>query len=188
MLETLLSKIDALLCSNSHVLVAIDGYCTAGKTTLATFLQEKYDCNLFHMDDFFLRPMQRTEERMKEVGGNVDYERFLEEVLLPLSKGETFHYRPYDCHSCSLTEPVYVTPKALNLIEGTYSMHPTLASFYDLSIFLSISPELQRERILKRDAMLHQNFFEKWIPMENRYFEEGNIKEQCDLVLNLNHN
>lgn len=37
------------------------------------------------MDDFFLRIEQRTPERMTEVGGNVDYERFLETVLFPVS-------------------------------------------------------------------------------------------------------
>ena len=168
--------------------MAIDGYCTAGKTTLAAFLQEKYDCNLFHMDDFFLRPEQRTEKRLNEIGGNVDYERFKEEVLLQLATGNTFCYRPYDCHSGSLIEPIPVSPKTLNIIEGTYSMHPTLAPFYDLSVFLNISSELQRERILKRDVHLHQNFFEKWIPMENRYFKEGHIAQQCDIILHLNEN
>lgn len=186
--ETLLAKVDALIHTKPRVLVAIDGYCTSGKTTLAEWLQKRYDCNLFHMDDFFLRPWQRTEKRLNEVGGNVDYERFLEEVLLPLTTGKDFSYRPYDCHSASLLAPVTVTSKAFNVIEGTYSMHPSLASFYDFSIFLCISPELQRERILQRDASLHQSFFEKWIPMENRYFKEGHIVQQCDAVLHLNPN
>lgn len=30
----------------------------------------------FGLDDFFLRMEQRTPERLREVGGNVDYERF----------------------------------------------------------------------------------------------------------------
>lgn len=65
----------------SPLLVAIDGRCGSGKTTLGFYLQELFDCNLFHMDDFFLRVEQRTPERMKEVGGNVDYERFEKTVL-----------------------------------------------------------------------------------------------------------
>lgn len=165
-------------------MVGIDGYCTSGKTTLATYLQKKYDCNLFHMDDFFLRPEQRTEERLNEIGGNVDYERFHDEVLIPLTSDKSFCYSPYDCHSNALTAPVTVLPKPLNIIEGTYCMHPTFASFYDLTIFLSISPELQQERILKRDKRLHQSFFEKWIPMENRYFKERAVASQCDIVIN----
>ena len=49
-------QIDLLLEEKDFVLVAIDGKCTSGKTTLASKLTEIYDCNVFHMDDFFLRP------------------------------------------------------------------------------------------------------------------------------------
>ena len=63
------------------VLVAIDGMSASGKSTLGNLLKEKYQCNLFHMDDFFLRPEQRTKERLSEAGGNVDYKRFQEEIL-----------------------------------------------------------------------------------------------------------
>ena len=56
-------RIDELLSRQGRVLVAIDGKCASGKTTLAARLAECYDCNVFHMDDFFLRPEQRTEER-----------------------------------------------------------------------------------------------------------------------------
>lgn len=38
---------------------------------------------------------QRTKERYEEPGGNVNYKRFEQEVLVPLKKGETVFYRPY---------------------------------------------------------------------------------------------
>ena len=93
-MEAAKKQIDELLAKQDMVIVAIDGKCTSGKTTLASKLAEIYDCNVFHMDDFFLRPEQRTPERFAEVGGNVDYERFQEEVLLPLKSGKAFSYRP----------------------------------------------------------------------------------------------
>ena len=123
-LEIVKQQIDALLEEQNFVTVAIDGKCTSGKTTLASQLAEIYDCNVFHMDDFFLRPEQRTPERFAEVGGNVDYERFCEEVLFPLKSGKTFSYRPFDCSTFTLAASVTVTPKKLNIIEGTYSHHP----------------------------------------------------------------
>ena len=49
------------------------------------------------MDHFFLRPEQRTPERLRTPGENVDHERFLEEVLCPLRAGRVFWYRPFDC-------------------------------------------------------------------------------------------
>ena len=181
--EKLIGAIEALLAENRPVLVAIDGPCAAGKTTLGTKLQEKFDCNLFHMDDFFLRPEQRTEARFQEPGGNVDYERFREEVLEPLKRGEAFSYRPFDCKTFTLAQPVAVSPKKLNIIEGSYSHHPYFENPYDLKVFLRVDPELQRQRILMRPAFLHQRFFEQWIPMENGYFEAFSVREQADLII-----
>jgi uridine kinase len=169
--ETIRKKIDELLTQKDMVIVAIDGKCTSGKTTLASKLAEIYDCNVFHMDDFFLRPEQRTPERFAEVGGNVDYERFQEEVLLPLKSGNSFSYRPFDCSTFTLAVPVTVAPKKLNIIEGTYSHHPYFGNPYDLKILLTVDEETQRQRILERPAFLHKRFFEEWIPMENRYFD-----------------
>ena len=100
-MEAAKKQIDELLEKKNMVIVAIDGKCTSGKTTLASKLAEIYDCNVFHMDDFFLRPEQRTPERFVEVGGNVDYERFQDEVLLPLKTGKAFSYRPFDCNTFS---------------------------------------------------------------------------------------
>ena len=170
-MDVLKKKIDELLTQKDMVIVGIDGKCTSGKTTLATKLAEIYDCNVFHMDDFFLRPEQRTPERFAEVGGNVDYERFIEEIMIPLQDGKQFSYRPFDCSTFTLANPVTVIPKQLNIIEGTYSHHPYFGNLYDLKVMLTVTPELQRERILQRPAFLHQRFFEQWIPMENRYFE-----------------
>ena len=169
-METAKKQIDELLAAKDTVIVAIDGKCTSGKTTLASKLAEIYDCNVFHMDDFFLRPEQRTPERFAEVGGNVDYERFQEEVLLPLKSGKAFSYRPFDCSTFALAAPVSVTPKKLNIIEGTYSHHPYFGDPYDLKVLLTVDEETQQQRILERPAFLHKRFFEEWIPMENRYF------------------
>lgn len=179
-------KIDALLAGKEQVVVAIDGSCTAGKTTLAGLLATKYDCCVIHMDDFFLRPEQRTAQRLAEPGGNVDYERFRKEVLENLRSGEPFSYRPYDCSTGKLKEPVKVQPKKLTIVEGTYAQHPYFGDAYDLRIFLQVSEQLRTQRILNRPAFLHKRFFEEWIPMEQQYFKAFSIWEKSDLALKLN--
>jgi len=182
-METVKNQIKELLAEKDMVIVAIDGKCTSGKTTLSSKLAEIYDCNVFHMDDFFLRPEQRTPERFAEIGGNVDYERFREEVLLPLKFRKAFSYRPFDCSTFTLAAPVTVTPKKLNIVEGTYSHHPYFGNSYDLKILLTVDEETQRQRILERPAFLHKRFFEEWIPIENCYFDCLEISEKCDIVL-----
>ena len=53
-----------------------------------------------------------------------------------------------------------------------------------MSYFLDIPAEKQRGRILKRNAPAHaQRFFDRWIPLEQRYFDALDVKGRCGLVL-----
>ena len=180
----LFARIDRLTAEKDRVLIAIEGGSASGKTTLGELLQSVYACPVFHMDNFFLRPEQRTPERFSEPGGNVDRERFLSEVLLPLRQGEAVDYRRFDCASFTIAPPCRIEPGKLNIVEGAYSMHPDLAPYYDLSVFLPISAEKQRERILVRNAPAQaKQFFDRWIPLERRYFDALDVQDRCDLVL-----
>ena len=175
--------IDRLLCKGNAT-VAIEGGSASGKSTLAALLQTVYDCNVLHMDDFFLRPEQRTQERLAEIGGNLDRERFLDEVLRPLQSGDIVRYRPFDCFRQALGDTVTVPPKQLTVIEGVYSMHPAFGEYYDLALFLEIDQKTQRDRIEVRNSpSLAKRFFEEWIPMENVYFSEMQIKDRASLIL-----
>ncbi len=182
----ILASIERLLASNekTRVLVAIDGHAAAGKTTLAEEIASVFECNVFHMDDFFLPPSLRTEERLSEPGENIHHERFLSEILLPLSRGEAAVYGVYDCSLMRISHTETAEQKRLNIIEGSYSHHPRLSMFYDLRIFADISEEEQMERILKRNGPeMAKKFKELWIPMENRYFSCFEIKKNSHAVL-----
>lgn len=177
----------ALAEKKSTVLVAIDGMCGSGKTTLGQALQEKYGCNLFHMDDFFLRPEQRTPERYAQPGGNVDYERFFEQVLTPLLAPEPkpFRYQLFECAGLRLGGFLDVEPNRLNIIEGAYSQHPYFGNIYDLRLFLEVSSEEQLRRIrLRNGEEKLKRFQAEWIPMENRYFDAFGIREKSVRVDN----
>lgn len=164
--------------------VAVDGMSGSGKSTLAKLLADIYGCNVFHMDDFFLQPFQRTAERLGEPGGNVDYERFKEQVICHLSDEEGLEYQIYDCGCQELTRRVAVPRSRLNVIEGSYSHHPYFGECYDLRIFLEIDGDKQVERIRRRNGeFMLRRFTEEWIPMENAYFEAFKIREKSDIVL-----
>ena len=162
-------------------LIAIDGNCGSGKTTLANYLKEQLGCSLFHMDDFFLLPHQRTPERLSAPGGNVDYERFQDEVLNHICDASGVTYRPFSCTQWRLTDAVTIPYNDIVVIEGSYSHHPYFNNVYDLKIFLEISPKEQKNRIVARDGESIWTMFEnKWIPMENQYFQTYKIKENSD--------
>lgn len=166
------------------VLLAIDGKSGSGKSTLARRLAESYQAQLFHMDDFFLQPSQRTPKRLAEVGGNVDYERFRGEVLEPLAEGREFSYGIFSCREQRITEQRQARRAQLSIVEGSYSEHPYFGSPYDLTICLDISMEEQRERIRRRsgEEML-KRFTEEWIPKENAYLHKFRIMERCDICI-----
>ena len=178
-----ISAIDDLLLRKKNILVAIDGRCGAGKTTLAKALQAHYDCAVIPMDHFFLRLEQRTEARLAAPGENMDHERFLAEVLLPLKQGVPFTYRPFDCSRMELGEPIDIHPGALVIIEGSYACHPSLWRHYDLRIFLTVDPQEQLRRITIRNGTYARVFQEKWIPLEEAYFAAYRLEQHCDLLL-----
>jgi len=179
--ETISQKVETLLQAQAFVLLAIDGRCGSGKTTLAARLQEIHQCEVIHMDHFFPRLAQRTPERLSEPGGNLDRERFLEEVIAPLKRREAFAYCPYDPRIHKMADAIQIKPCNIVIIEGSYSCHPALFENYDLRVFLTVDEPERLRRIRERngEAGLVQ-FQEKWIPMEEHYFSAYRIEARCD--------
>lgn len=172
-------KIDQALAEKEMLLISIDGMCAAGKSTMGRILQSVYSCNLFHMDDFFLQPHQRTPKRMNQVGSNVDYERFKEEILDHLGDREGLEYQVYDCKTQTLDHFIKTSWNRLNIVEGSYSQHPYFGDIWDLRFFCEVSPAKQLNRILARngESML-ERFKQEWIPKENDYFAAFGIREK----------
>jgi len=181
-LETILAELHRN--TKRPFLIAIDGMCGSGKTTLGNHLAKELSASLFHMDDFFLQPHQRTEERLSEPGGNVDHERFKEEVLNHVADESGVTFRPFNCQEWKLAVKAVTVPyNDIVIVEGSYSHHPYFEDVYNVKIFLEISFEEQKRRIIARDGNdIWPMFEEKWIPMENRYFESYKIKEKSDFT------
>lgn len=182
----LLVEIDRMSGKQERVTLAIDGPSASGKTTLASSLAQIYDCSVIHMDHFFLPNALRTKARLNEPGGNIDYDRFVHEVVEPLQLGEVFSYGVYDCTEGKIVSRARVANNRLTVIEGVYSMHPKFIDSYSFKVFLQVNKKTQSERILARNgANLHQRFLQEWIPLEYKYFTTHKIAEQADLTLTL---
>ena len=170
--------------------VAIDGPCASGKSTLADQLVEdlpvnyNLNCSLIRADHFFLPPDLRTEERLSEPGGNIHRERFLQEVAAQIKSGETFSYGHFDCRTMSLSESIIVKPAPIIIVEGAYSHHPLWHSqIIDLTVFCEADLELRVDRIRNRNGEEGlRNFLNKWIPLENKYFTAYNIRQSSDII------
>ncbi len=172
-LMPLFTEIDRVIRKNGGCVIKLDGRCASGKSTLAEYLYEVYAdtkgrASLFHMDDYFLPETRKTKERLSEPGGNVDWERFFEEVDgIPVKQEVT--WRPFSCGEQRLAEARKTPGTALRIIEGAYSMRPGL-SRPDIAVFMDVSAELQLQRILARNGEIKlRRFKSEWIPLEEAY-------------------
>jgi len=165
------------------VVIAIDGMAGSGKTTLAALLAARLDGAVIHMDDFFLPQGFRTPERLRTPGGNVYYERFLQEVAPYVRCGEPFAYRIYDAHAHTYTGQRLVAAKPYIIVEGSYSQHPRIGSLYDLRVFCKVRPSEQLRRLRERCPERIELFRALWIPMENRYFEAFAVEQHSEIVV-----
>ena len=182
LLLPILSSIDRLMACQSQVRVAIDGPCASGKSTLGQTLSQIYNSPLIHMDDFFLRPEQRTPQRLEEPGGNVDYERFQTQVLSPLCAGETVHFRPWRCQEGGFGPEITVPPSPLTIVEGSYALRRDMRDHYHLRIWVEVPWPLREERLLQRGGPgCLERFRQLWIPLEERYFSACQVKACCHL-------
>lgn len=196
--ETLKTIIARSLTDSGRLIVSMDGCCASGKTTLAERLCADLNGDLIHADDFFLPPALRTQQRMNEPGGNIHYERFLDQIITPLLSARTsgtdgcvdpavqpcwplLQWEHFSCSALTYSPDLHhTTGKPLLVIEGAYCMRPEFSSAYDLSFFLTTSQKNQLDRIRTRNGSEGlKPFMEKWIPLENRYFSFYDIPHHC---------
>lgn len=179
------SLLDKIQSDNCYYIISIEGKCGSGKTYLASLIESRYECNIIHMDDFFLCDPQKTNERLKEIGGNVDYERFTKEVITPLvNKKDSFYYYRYNCKLSKLDKKILITKKNINIVEGVYSSHKYFNEHIDFIIFLDIDYDVQLKRILNRNGKeMLERFKNEWIPLENAYFDYYKIKDKAKLYI-----
>ncbi len=168
----------ALTCATRFVL-AIDGRCGAGKTTLSGQIAQKYGAFVVHLDDFFL-----PKGREKSGHGNLEKDRLLKEVLSPLSRNEEVCYRIFSCKEQCYTDCVIIPKGASVVVEGSYALLKEFRFAYTHSLFLTLSEAEQERRIRERNGDEGwERFRLRWIPDEERYIEQQRPEEYCDFYL-----
>ena len=181
--RALLDVVERDLAECGHLLLAIDGRCGCGKSSLAALLACELDGNVFHTDDFYLPFFRRQGDWKSLPAGNMDLTRLWEEVLTPLLAKKTVSYRACDCPKDCFKPTREIPFKALSVVEGSYSQHPLLADAYDRRIFVTAEKEVQLLRLRKREGERAASFEELWIPMEENYFRALAIEQKADWIL-----
>ena len=167
--------------AQERTVIAVDGRCGAGKTTLALSLAERFECNVFHLDDFYLSERQRAGKGKNKGFANADLVRFENEVLRNLVLGKPFSYFKYLPES-GTTEQVRVDmPTQLSIVEGSFCTDASLREYYTLKFFLTAELDIRAERLRERGEDV-DDYKNKWIPLEENFFKAQGIEENADAV------
>ena len=166
------------------VVLALDGRCGSGKTTMATALAEQFpDSIVLHTDDFYLPPADRVPGWEHIPCANMDLARLRDEVLAPACAGKPVPYRAYCCREGTYRPAQLLPAQPLVILEGSYSHHPLLAPYEDFRVFMTCSDAEQTRRLRAREGARYANFAARWIPLEEGYFAQYGIEERADFVV-----
>lgn len=177
------SAIDTLLEKKQKAIIALDGNAASGKTTFSKLFEKVYDCNVFHVDHYFQKPMSHINELVSKYASHINFIRMENEIFNPIKNEQASKIKLMDLRTHTLSDSIEVDYKPLSILEGAYSMHPYIISNYDLKIFMKTIYLKQLFRIWKRNGFKKLiQFIKKWIPMENKYFHDLNIEKQADLI------
>lgn len=183
-LEELSGLITARLKQQPTVLVALDGRCGSGKTTLSAQLAERFPQSItLHTDDFYLPPPQRVTGWERIPCANMHLERLRAEAVAPARAGRAVCYKAYSCREGAYLPPRVLGPAPLVIVEGSYSHHPSLAPYYDIKVFVTCSAEEQMRRLRAREGKRYLNFVQRWIPLEEEYFTDYAIERNAEMTV-----
>ena len=165
------------------LVIALDGFCASGKSTLAALLSERFGARVIHTDDFYLPMAMRSDERYAEPGGTIHYERLRAEVIGHL-RDPSLTCGVFSHAVMDVAERVTLPFSPVTVIEGAYASHPALGDYMDVRCFMETSPDEQRRRILARNGPERLRLFEeRWIPYEIRYEAAFGIRDRADVLI-----
>ena len=165
-------------------LITVDGPCASGKTTFASMLAGILDAAVVHTDDYVVPHSMKTTERLAIPGGNCDGERLCREVIAPWRGGLPVSVRRYDCHADRLLKAEKLPDCRALILEGCYSNLPGIREAADVRFFLDTAQEVREARLRERESPGSlRMFYEKWIPLENAYFDFYGLPDAECVVL-----
>lgn len=151
--DDIILKIEALRCSKSRVVVAIDGRGGAGKSSLARNLIAGLPQSAHIEHDWFHLPREQVTD-----GRRYDHERLISQVISPFRSGSAvISVLRYNWgYLAGMTEGFHETPITIQdpeilVIEGCETLHAALVAQFDLCIWIETDPKVAMERGIRRD-------------------------------------
>lgn len=170
-IDDVVNKIRQSQFTNKPVIIAIDGFGGAGKSTLAKLLREKLgDAIVVEIDDFFLKDVPSDANK-----SNFDRKRLIKQVLQPLRDGGEANYQKLIWDSGTLSDYVHVPVVEYLIVEGVSTIHPDMAKYIDCKIWLDIPADIALQRMVARDKANGDEHGELWSHWTESFQEYVNL-------------
>ncbi len=164
-------------------LIGVDGPGGSGKSTFARALEAAGSSREVVENDDFYRPSDDPDRDAPTHGAAFDLGRLAHQVLAPHHDHGHARYQRYDWDDDVLREWVDVRARTV-IVEGVYSLHPTIRHFYDVRVVVLAPAEVRLARGLARDGEgARDQWINEWMPAEDAYFSQFAPMEVADLVL-----
>jgi uridine kinase len=167
--STVCDAIARLRRAGAPLVVGIDGFGGAGKSTLATAVATQLgDAVVVAMDDFIVK--ERVDDDSWERVW--DRARLRADVLDPFRAGRSVAFRRLLWDENALSEPIELGTAGILIVEGITALHPELAGSYDHSVWVDTPLEIATARGRARDAgNENEGRWERWALNDRRYLE-----------------
>lgn len=154
-------------------LVAVDGHAGSGKSTFAGRLAGALGgAPVLRLDDV------ATHE---ELFGWT--ERLLREVVAPLRRGHTAHYRPYDWRARRFGPARALPPAPVVLVEGVGAGRRALRPYLARLLWMEVPAEGAWRAGRERDGEEQREFWDGWVRAERRHFARDPSRPFADLLV-----
>ena len=157
-------------------IVAIDGCGGAGKSTFAATLSALLsDCPIIHTDD-----LASSEAPLDW------YLRMLDQVLVPLSKGQGARYQRFDWLTSQPAEWCDVPAHRFLIVEGVSATRREFRPFLAFSVFVETDRKTRLARGLLRDGTEAEHLWLGWMREEDEYLARDDPIANADVVISGN--
>lgn len=154
-------------------LVAVDGHAGSGKSTFAARLATALGgAPVLQLDDL------ATHEELFGWTG-----RLREQVILPLSRGESARYAPYDWTERRFGPARTLEPAPVVLVEGVGAGRRQVRPWLAALCWMELDRDTSWERGRRRDGTGLTGFWDGWTLAEARHFAEDPSRPYADTLV-----
>lgn len=171
--EAVVAALGRAPARSGSAVVAVDGPSGSGKTTLANALADTLGCPVVHLDELY--------PGWDGLAAVVPL--LVDQVLLPLARGEDARYRAWDWEHDRRGDERTVPAAPVVVVEGCGASVGPAGRLAAVRVWVEASPDERRRRGLARDGETYRPHWERWAAQERDLFGADGTRTRADLVL-----